>query len=45
MIAIPLASPSQTPFWLGVYAFRFGSLSIALSFRLRSWVKLDLVQP
>lgn len=45
MIAIPLASPSQIAFWLGVYAFIFGSLLIALAFRLRSWVNLDLVQP
>ena len=45
MIAIPLASPSRIAFWLGVYAFIFGSLLIALSFRLRSWVKLDPVQP
>lgn len=45
MIGIPLASRSQIAFWLGVYAFIFGSFLIALSFRLRSWVKLDLVQP
>jgi uncharacterized membrane protein HdeD (DUF308 family) len=45
MIAIPLAGPSQVAFWLGVYAFIFGSLLIALSFRLRSWAKLDLVEP
>ncbi len=45
MIAIPLATPSKMAFWLGVYAFIFGSLLIALGFRLRSWVKLDLVRP
>lgn len=45
MISLPLASPGGIALWLGVYAFIFGCLLIALGFRLRSWVNLDSVRP
>jgi uncharacterized membrane protein HdeD (DUF308 family) len=45
MASLPLASPGEIAFWLGVYAVAFGALLIALSFRLRSWARLPLAEP
>jgi len=42
MASLPLASPGRIALWLGVYAFAFGALLIALSFRLRAWARLAL---
>jgi uncharacterized membrane protein HdeD (DUF308 family) len=42
MAALPLADPPGIAFWLGVYAFGFGALLIALGFRLRSWARLEM---
>ncbi len=39
MVAVPLAGPSAIAFWLGVYAFVFGVLLVALAFRLRALVE------
>ena len=44
MASLPLASPGGIALWLGVYAFAFGALLIALSFRLRSWARLALAE-
>jgi uncharacterized membrane protein HdeD (DUF308 family) len=42
MAALQLATPGKIAVLLGVYAFAFGSLLVALSFRLRSWARLAL---
>ena len=35
----PLVGAFAIAYWVGIYAFVFGVLFIALGFRLRSWVK------
>jgi uncharacterized membrane protein HdeD (DUF308 family) len=39
MLTIPLANSVRLEFWIGVYAFIFGALLLALGFRLRAWVR------
>src|SRR6476620_9522414 len=39
MVTIPLANAVTLEFWIGVYAFIFGALLLALGFRLRAWVR------
>ena len=41
MIAIPIAGTLPIAFWIAVYAFVFGTLLIALGFRLRSWARMS----
>ncbi len=36
IVAVPLTGASVDAFWLGVYAFVFGALLVALAFRLRA---------
>ncbi len=45
MALLPLATAGEVALWLGVYALAFGALLIALSFRLRSWARLALMEP
>jgi uncharacterized membrane protein HdeD (DUF308 family) len=44
MVAVPLATPSAVAFWLGIYAFVFGVLLIALALRLRRLVEPPRMQ-
>jgi uncharacterized membrane protein HdeD (DUF308 family) len=38
MVIIPLTGAITIAYWVGLYAFLFGALLIALGFRLRTWV-------
>jgi uncharacterized membrane protein HdeD (DUF308 family) len=40
MVAVPLTGASAVAFWLGVYAFVFGALLVALAFRLRGLIEM-----
>jgi hypothetical protein len=41
MIALPIAGALSIARWIGAYGFVFGTLLIALGFRLRAWARLS----